>query len=697
LHNHFTDPSVRPLPTDRCAYLGRVSSPKQKLEHQREAVLKFADDNRLILPPERWFEDKVRRHKQLTDGKQFGRLMELAKAGEIDWILIATFDRWGISDKDDIFVFRKELKKLDVRLWCVADELEVTGSDDASFWRVAARAEAATSYVGQQAQKNIQKMLSMAKLGLAGTGNSAYGVDLVCYPLVSGHAPDLSKPMFRVIRERFIRPALYRVLHYKDGRVEREELTEKMPLRDKKATGYRYERSEDEHRIRAVNLIYGLYDSGLNFGTISEALWKQGFAHYDKPFGSHGVESILRNPIYTGRPAWGKSGVGNYCLAMNGQSVKANRKAKDPFTIQKSPEHYTQPPAPLWQPIVLVDLWERVQVRLSDRQKSDPSFGIRRQQSGVKHPLHNKVVCPDCGEKMVMGSSQSKGYTKRYYVCGLYRRTIRKRCKANSIPFATLDAAIEELLAAVKDRIDVLTSSPISPALLKEDWVKKTELGKAIFQIIEQVFPNALETPSAIDEVIKAKVHNGDILRDRSSQVFKIKVDHDTKRIIFEKVDDLLDVALTFYNAKFAEATKAAKSELVDVESELERIALTLMRSVPSATVRGTLDKRMSVLEDSKRTLTSMLVPLTTKAAVLKEQLQALHANIEESKGDTVARLLDTFVDRVCPRFEGEPIKGHARPLSVEFMPKDASGRILTEPMKFFPSRMDTDSSPPPG
>ena len=62
--------------------------------------------------------------------------MELAEAGEVDWILIATFDRWGISDKDDMFVFRKKLKKLDVRLWSVADELEITGSDDASFWRV---------------------------------------------------------------------------------------------------------------------------------------------------------------------------------------------------------------------------------------------------------------------------------------------------------------------------------------------------------------------------------------------------------------------------------------------------------------------------------------------------------------------------------------------------------------------------------
>ena len=100
----------RPQAHERCAYLGRVSSPKQKLEHQRESVMHFAASNGLQLPPERWFEDKVRRHKQLAEGQNFNRLLGLAKAGEIDWILIATFDRWGITDKDDIFVFRKELR-----------------------------------------------------------------------------------------------------------------------------------------------------------------------------------------------------------------------------------------------------------------------------------------------------------------------------------------------------------------------------------------------------------------------------------------------------------------------------------------------------------------------------------------------------------------------------------------------------------
>jgi len=159
------DSTTFPQPSDRVAYLGRVSTPKQKLEHQREAVFRFAAQNSLSITPDRVFEDKVRRHKQGSEGENFARLMALVQARQLDWVVIATFDRWGISNKDDIFVLRTTLNKYDVQLWSVADELNITGADDASFWRVAARAEGATAYVSSQAEKNIQKMVFMAEQG----------------------------------------------------------------------------------------------------------------------------------------------------------------------------------------------------------------------------------------------------------------------------------------------------------------------------------------------------------------------------------------------------------------------------------------------------------------------------------------------------------------------------------------------------
>jgi hypothetical protein len=108
------------------------------------------------------------------------------------------------------------------------------------------------------------------------------------------------------------------VIYYgNEGEVTREEVTERMPLRDKKSTGYRLAPSVETDRITAVNLMYELYDKGLEFIPISDMLWDQGYKHYDKPFGWHGVETILRNPVYLGLPAWGKLGVGAYYILHN--------------------------------------------------------------------------------------------------------------------------------------------------------------------------------------------------------------------------------------------------------------------------------------------------------------------------------------------------------------------------------------------
>ena len=686
--------SNRPQAGDRVAYLGRVSSPKQKLEHQREAVLKYTEDQGIHLPKSHWFEDKVRRHKQLTEGDNFNRLMESAKSGQFDWIIIATFDRWGITDKDDIFILRKQLRSMDVRLWSVADELEITGKDDASFWRVAARAEGATSYVTQQADKNIQKMISMAKLGLAGSGNAPYAIDLVCYPLISGYAPDLKRPLMRVIRKRYIRPALYHVVYYKeDGSIDREEHTEKMPLRDKKTTGYRYERSEDAQKLKAVHLIFESFDSGMNFGMISESLWKQGYAHYDKPFGQHGVESILRNPVYIGQPAWGKMGVGNYCLSMNGASVKADRKKKDPFVIHKTKEHFVQPAIAIWEPIIPVELWERVQQRLVDRPKNDPAFGMRRQKAEIRHPLSGKVICPECGETMVKGASMSKGYKKEYFICSTYRKSIRKKCHANSIPFDRFDEAIEELLATVQDRITALIDPAVNPTLLKEEWAKRSELGRILMSIVEQTYPDGLVRPEHIAQAIESKLGKQEFGQSNRTVV---TIDHENKRIIFKKVDDLLSLAIHTYNAQFNEQAGATKQELADVEEELGRIALAIMKGVPSATVEAALNKQMVLLEDRKKELTGKLLPLTTTAEQLTSQLAAIRETIDKAEGDKLTRLLDSFVESVHPRFEGEPIKGHARPLTLEFRPREQSSNVLGGGLDIALDRKGKGSSPRP-
>ena len=78
-----------------------------------------------------------------------------------------------------------------------------------------------------------------------------------------------------------------------------------MPPRDKKTTGYRYEPTVETRRLEALKLMFELADLKLTFTDISARLWAQNLGHYTKPFGYHGIESILSNSAYIGLPAWG--------------------------------------------------------------------------------------------------------------------------------------------------------------------------------------------------------------------------------------------------------------------------------------------------------------------------------------------------------------------------------------------------------
>ena len=644
----------RPGPGDRVAYLGRASSAKQKIEHQREEVVNYCERTGIHLPPENWFEDKVKRHKQLDSGVNFKRLMDKCLNGDFDWIIIATFDRWGIESKDDIFVLRKQLNNIGVRLYVVSDDLEITGSDDSSFWRVAARAEGATSYVGQMSQKNIQKMHSMAHQGLATTGNSPYAIDLVCYPLINS-SPDLSRPLYRVVRELFVNPAQFRIIH-SDGAVE---VVDKMPLRDKRTSVYRYEKSLDPHRLKAIQLIFEYVDSGMTFGEVAEALWKLGYSHYRNiPFKASSIEAIVNNPAYIGKPAFGKNGTGTYYQSNGNQAVKVQKKAGDKQYTKKPKDQYVLPDECIWAdgPIVDPELFERVQQRLANRTKSTG----KRTRSKILHPLNGKVICPECNAPMGLHATvRRNGETVKYYICQTYRNTRRKQCHANSFRTSKVDNAIIELLATVKDRVEKLTDSRLVATLQKEEWAASSELGKLMCQIVQQQLGKLSLYP----------------LISEGEAISAVQEPQQTTL-----ATQLWQMALVYYQARFVKEGEQARERLIIIDAELDRITQAIMDGIPSQTVKDKLNQRMHALEHEKAKLQSTLVPLTAKAETLQARLHAIKRTIEQNQEMDIARLLDSFLERVEVVFEGDYKVGCERPISFRFVPR-AGNPVMGEAM----------------
>jgi DNA invertase Pin-like site-specific DNA recombinase len=685
--------SEDPRSGDRCAYYGHVSTPRQNLEHQREHVNRYCAEHAISIPDSMRFEDKEKRHR--SDKREgFQRLLAACKRGEVDWIIVASFDRWGVADPDEFFEFRGQLKRSDVQLWSVVDRQNLTGLSEGDYFRIVALAIGASRYVEQMAEKNILKMIEMAKQGWATTGNAPYGVDLVCFPLL-----DASKPLFRVVRLRVKEPHLYRVIHA-DGRVEE---TERMPLRDKKGTVYRYLPTVESQRLVAVKLMFELYDGGMGFSRISEMLWEQGHKHYDKPFGYHGVETILSNPVYIGRPAWGKVAVGAYYVLLGGQPTKVRRKSTEPLTYKKDDEHVVQPLVPVFDPIVSPELFARVQVRLGERGHVNPSFGKRRTRDRTTHPLNGKVVCGDCGNRMVQQSTMSKGITKRYFICGLYRKTMRKKCHANSVPWSKLDGATDELLAAVNARLGALITHDPSqmPTMLQEAWAKKSELGSVVCRIVNGVgfrVPGVQQADhdDEVKRFVGEQIANG---KHPTAGARKEYLDyHPDGSWTFPGFDMLtcLDWAFRYYNSNFEADAKNVQGELQSIDSELENITQAIIGGIPSATVRSGLNKRMSELETRKTELKSKLVPLTSSVESLVEQVQMVQRSIDQTDAAARAKVLDLFIDRVVPKFGGDAVAGRERDVSFEFFPRDAQD-VLAGPMEIRSAPTGTGSWRPRG
>ena len=700
------DISNFPQPGERLAYCGRVSTPKQKLIQQWEMVQRWQETSGLAIPAARRFEDHIRRHeaagiiKELTDRRakagrkryKFDDLMALVESRSIDWIVIASFDRWGISDKNDIFIFISWLRRYDVNLYSVQDNLNITGTDDSTFWQVAAKAQASTAYVSTMADNNIRKMVSMAQAGWAATGNNPFGIDLVCYSLT-----DLARPLFRVVRMSY-KPHSYKIITYtsdsrvqrnEDGiiiasdlKVEKEELSPNMPPRDKKTTGYRYEPTVEGSRLEALKLMFEMAEAEVSFTDISARLWELKYGHYTKPFGYHGIEAILSNSAYIGKPAWGKLGVGEYRHVHKKTSTPIKRRSTDTVTVKKAEEDYIYPLKPLFIPIIDTGVFGRVKDKLAGRVHVNESFGKRRTRDKASHPLNGKVICPDCGKPMVFGSYMpGKGVKKkrfRSYVCGTYRRTNRSQCNANTVRWECLDQATEELLATVKDRIGAIEKGD-TKHLLNQAWLLESEFGKIVTQVIGEAEAH-LNSPKELDRLSQFVGTNLDTVSLGLDQVTNA-----------EGVKTVLDVAFAIYERQFADSTAALTEELREVEEELEGIALTLPKMVRNPTIFDRLNKRAGELEARMSEIQPRLAPLTGRARAILDQLKAIKDTIEVADKTAVAGLLDSFLERVEPIFEVKEVgKKKVRRTEVvgfRFVPRSTANNVLAEEMKIGVSR----------
>jgi hypothetical protein len=388
----------------------------------------------------------------------FLKLMGLAEAGRVRWIVVSERDRFGTEDADEFVHFRYLLRKWGCRLY------DTTGTD----WTRKDFATVITAVMDGEKSEQEQHSLSRRVLGgkaakaAAGEwqgGPVRLGFDVVCYDRRTG------QELWRVVcgPGRHQRSKLY-----PDGREERYDGRGNFPAHVKATEGLRLARSIDTGRVDAAVETFKRYATeSVSPTTLAHWLnslgWRNGGGGC---FQHNHVEEMLCDPAYAGQYAWNRIHVGKFHRLAGGQPVLEINRA----------EKMTRNDRADWvrgelldEPLVDRETWDAVQRKLGQQ-----STRTNAPRSPAQY-LAGLVFCGNCGARMVTGSlrkttkhPRKDGHVgERYeYFCGTYFKCCREKrrsescCLRNGVFQDTLEEYVNRYLEEMGKRLELLTRAP---------------------------------------------------------------------------------------------------------------------------------------------------------------------------------------------------------------------------------------------
>lgn len=237
---------------------------------------------------------------------------------------------------------------------------------------------------------------------------------------------------------------------------------------------------------RIVRKIFSLYADGKSYDfilkTIGTVYGKRG-----RPIGKNSLNYILKCERYIGVYTWCKRHVKIMGRWAGGTPNPNAVRIED-----------------LIPPIIDKETWERVQKRMNDNK--------RRAVNKAKHEylLSGLIECAECGGTYIgHASTNSRGYTTRYYCCGNRYRTHTcnsKSINANEIETFVSKSLKEFLLNLNFDKISETLSEKINNAS-KDLSAEKAELNDVLFQIANgtKAILNGIDYPELQSEMLKLR------------------------------------------------------------------------------------------------------------------------------------------------------------------------------------------------
>src|SRR5262249_45454425 len=135
------------------AYI-RVSTDQQETVRQYDSVHAFERQHGVTIARQYWFEDEGWARDEADRRPDFQRLMKLAEAGRVQWIVVNALDRFGTKDAHQLVAYLHRLRECGCKLYDVSGK-DWTGADIATVITVVVEGDKSK---GEQTSKSYRTL-----------------------------------------------------------------------------------------------------------------------------------------------------------------------------------------------------------------------------------------------------------------------------------------------------------------------------------------------------------------------------------------------------------------------------------------------------------------------------------------------------------------------------------------------------------
>lgn len=417
------------------AYL-RISSDTQDSRRQCDSISAWAERNGHSIG--HWFKDIEGRNPRDKAAKRsdFQRLLKAVETGLVKKIIVDSQDRFGTRDAYEFGKFATLLRDNDCELWSVNQGL-LTADDDATILTNTIGALTSTREQKEKAVRNISGKIQKAKAGEYPGGYPPYGLDVVCF--------SDGRESWRV--EWVGHYERWKI--YPDGSREKFDGKDNFPAKNPADT-LRFRPSIDANRLTVVRQIFDWFATeNISPGQIATRLNKMGITTtVNTPWNKIIVKQLLRNPVYTGLPAWNKRAGSRFKEYVNGQIQDVTSKVAG---RNRKPADYVQPSKPEFEPLIDSDTWERVQSKFVPGKPRSPA-------QVAELWLKPFLFCGHC-DKPMRSCKAGNGMKYGSYFCGTYGTYGKENstgCRCHRVKHSIIEALVDKYLGEVEPKLTEL-------------------------------------------------------------------------------------------------------------------------------------------------------------------------------------------------------------------------------------------------